>query len=93
MSPSLWWDDESLLKEAKILLDQQKEMNQYVYISVGLQQHKTMVKDAKEFAEELKKAKKSKLKIDYLPLENENHATILHQSISEAFKKLFPFKA
>ena len=93
VSPSLWWDNESLLKEAKNLLDKQKEMNPYVYISVGLQEHKTMVKDAEEFAEVLKKAKKSKLKIDYMPLENENHATILHQSISEAFKKLFPFKA
>lgn len=93
VSPSLWWDDESLLKEAKSLLDQQKDLNQYVFISVGLQEHKTMVKDAKEFAEVLKKANKSKLKIDFLPLENENHATILHQSISEAFKKLFPFKA
>lgn len=91
VSPSLWWDNESLLKEAKTLLDQQKEMNSYVYISVGFQEHKTMVKDAKEFAEVLKKAK-PKLKIDYLPLEKENHATILHQSISEAFKKLFPFK-
>ena len=91
MSPSLWWDDESLLKRAKTLLYQQKEMNPYIYISVGLQEHKTMVKDAKEFAEILKKIK-PKLKIDYLPLEKENHATILHQSISEAFKKMFPFK-
>lgn len=91
VSPSLWWDNESLLKEAKTLLEKQQEINQYVYISVGMQEHKMMVKEAKELAEVLKKIK-PKLKIDYFPLEKENHATILHQSISEAFKKLFPFK-
>lgn len=92
VSPSLWWDNESLIKEAKVLLDKQKEMSQYVYISVGLQEDKIMVKEAKEIVDILKKANKPKLKVDYLPLEKENHATILHQSISEAFKKLFPFQ-
>lgn len=91
VSPSLWWDNESLLKEANNLLEKQKMMKSYVYIAVGLQEDKIMVREAKELASILKKSKKG-LKIDYLPLENENHATILHQSISEAFKKLFPFK-
>jgi len=90
VSPSLWWDDESLLKSAKSLLEKQKEMNQYVYISVGMQEHKTMIKDAKEIAAILKT--KKNLKVDYFPMEKENHASILHLSISEAFKKLNPLK-
>ena len=90
VSPSLWWDDESLLNNAKSLLDKQNEMNQYVYISVGMQEHKMMVKDAKEIAAILKE--KKNLKVDYFPMQNENHASILHQSISDAFKKLFPLK-
>lgn len=90
VSPSLWWDDESLLKQAKNLLDKQKEMSQYVYISVGMEEHKMMLKEANEIAGILKK--KKNLNVVYLPLEKENHATILHQSISEAFKKLFPLK-
>ena len=92
VSPSLWWDDESLLRQTKTLLDKQKAMNKYVYISVGMQEHKTMIKDAKDFAGILKKLKKSDLKVDFMPMPNENHATILHQSVSEAFKKLFPLK-
>lgn len=91
VSPSLWWDDESLLKEAKALLAKQREMKQYVYISVGLQEDKIMVKEAVAISEILKKANK-KLQVVYQPLEKENHATILHSSISEAFKGLFPFK-
>lgn len=90
VSPSLWWDNESLLKQSKSLLDKQKEMNQYVYISVGMQEHKTMVKEANEIAGILKK--KKNLNVVYYPMENENHASILHQSISEAFRKLFPLK-
>lgn len=90
VSPSIWWDDESLLKNAKSLLDKQKEMNQYVYLSVGMQEHQMMVKDAKEMAAVLKT--KKGLKVDYFPMEKENHASILHLSIHEAFKKLFPLK-
>lgn len=90
VSPSLWWDDESLIKQSKSLLDKQNEMNQYVYISVGMQEHKTMVYDANEIAGILKK--KKNLNVVYNPMENENHASILHQSISEAFRKLFPLK-
>ena len=48
--------------------------------------------EAKELAELLKAANKPAWKLDYMPLPQENHATILHQSISEAFKKLFPYK-
>ena len=90
VSPSLWWDDESLLKSANSLLEKQKEMNQYVYISVGMKEHKMMVKDAKEIAAVLKQ--KKGLKVDYFPMEKENHASILHSSIGEAFRKLFPLK-
>lgn len=92
VSPSLWWDNESLLKDAKRLLEERDEMNNYVYISVGLQEDKMMVKEAKEISEILKRANKATLKVDYMPMQNENHATILHTSISEAFKKLFPYK-
>lgn len=92
VSPSLWWDNESLLKEAKSLLSKQSNMKNYVYISVGDEEDKLMRKEAKEIADILKAANDQQLKIDFLPLPNENHATILHQSINEAFKKLFPYK-
>jgi len=86
ISPSLWWDDESLLKNAKLLLEKEKNRNQYVYISVGLKEHKTMVKDAKEFASILKAQKN--VKVDFNPMKTEDHASILHVSIHEAFKKI-----
>ena len=51
-----------------------------------------MQKDALKLANFLKSDHTGALKVDYLLLPDENHATILHQSISEAFKLLFPYK-
>lgn len=92
VSPSLWWDNESLLKQAGILLSRQGDTKAYVYVSAGEQEEQIMQRDAKEIASLLKQDKKKRFKVDYLPLAHENHATILHQSVNEAFKKLYPYK-
>ncbi|MEO5946625.1 MAG: alpha/beta hydrolase-fold protein [Chitinophagaceae bacterium] len=91
ISPSLWWDNESLLKQADALLKYQKDGKRYVYISVG-SEGKIMESDAASIAQKLKEVKKKNLKVDFLPLPKENHATILHQSIYEALKIQFPYK-
>lgn len=90
ISPSLWWDNESLLKEAKVLFDKQNNVNSYVYISVGTE-GEIMERGAKQLAEILRNSNKKNLKVDFLYLPKENHATILHQSIYEAFKIQFPY--
>lgn len=90
VSPSLWWDDESLLKDAKALFEKQRDANLYVYISVGTE-GEVMERTAKNIAAVLKESGKKNLNVDFLPLPKENHATILHQSIYEAFKIRFPF--
>ncbi|MXN92804.1 alpha/beta hydrolase [Flavobacterium sp. Sd200] len=92
VSPSLWWDNESLLKDAKKIVAGQPDTNRYVYISVGKQEHKVMQKDAKELYDVLNSLTRKNLKLDYLPMPLDNHATILHRSIYEAFLKLFPYK-
>lgn len=92
VSPSLWWDNESLLDQAKTLLDQQSGSRAYAYVSVGDQEPKIMQKDARKLASVLKAAKHLKLTVDFVPLAHENHATILHQSINEALKRLFPYQ-
>lgn len=90
ISPSVWWDDESILKDAKSLFAKQKAENLYVYISVGAEGD-VMEKGAKQLAEILQSANKKNLKVDFLSLPKENHATILHQSVYEAFKLQFPY--
>ncbi len=91
ISPSLWWDDESLLKAAPELLTGQRDTKKWVYISVGTE-GKIMEQDAADMVKALKQSGKKNMKVDFVPLPNENHATILHNSVYEALKILYPYK-
>jgi len=91
VSPSLWWDDESLLKDALALLAAQADNKKWVYISVG-SEGKEMEEGAASLVKAIKNSGKKNMKIDFVPLPKENHATILHNSIYAAFNILYPYK-
>ena len=92
ISPSLWWDDESLLKNANHLLSKSSDTKKFVYVSVGKGEHKVMVKDAEDFYNILQKSKKKNWTVEYKMMETDNHATILHRSLYEGLVKLFPYQ-
>ena len=92
ISPSLWWDDESLLKKAPQLLTKIPDTKKFVYISVGKGEHPVMIKDAENFYDVLKKSDKKNWTIEYKMMETDNHATILHRSLYEGLVKLFPYQ-
>ncbi|KUJ50369.1 alpha/beta hydrolase [Chryseobacterium sp. JAH] len=92
ISPSLWWDDESLLKQAPLLLSKIRDTKKFVYVSVGKGEHKVMVKDAEDFYNILLKSNKKNWTVDYKMMETDNHATILHRSLYEGLVKLFPYQ-
>lgn len=92
ISPSLWWDDESLLKNADQWLARIPDTKKFIYISVGKGEHPVMVKDAENLYDVLKKADKKNWKIEYKMMETDNHATILHRSLYEGLVKLFPYQ-
>ena len=92
ISPSLWWDDESLYNNAAKLISQQKDDERFVYISVGKQEHPMMVKEADGLYQILKNSGKKNLKLEYMLMTDDDHATILHKSVYEGFLKLFPPK-
>jgi len=91
VSPSLWWDNESLLTFAPGLLAKQPNKKSKVYISVG-SEGKKMEDDAKRLSEILKKGGNSDLQINFLSLPNESHLTILHNSVYKGFEILYPKK-
>ncbi|MEI7486620.1 MAG: alpha/beta hydrolase-fold protein [Chryseobacterium sp.] len=92
ISPSLWWDDESLLKQANQLLTKIPDTKKFVYISVGKGEHPVMVKDAEDFFDILKKSNKKNWTVEYKMMETDNHATILHRSLYEGLVKMFPYQ-
>ncbi len=85
ISPSLWWDDESMINQADALIRQQKQHDRFVYIAVGGKEHKIMQKDAAKLAKVLSKYQK----VTFHNMKTEDHATILHNSIYKAFYQLF----
>ena len=91
ISPSLWWDNETLLQDAKAYITAQKDRNVYVYVSVG-KEGEVMESEATKLSQLLKTSNKKKLKTDFKFLPEENHASILHQSLNEGFKLLWPLK-
>ena len=96
VSPSLWWDNGSLLDTPSAVLQADYQTRTDVYIGVGKEGltpgdiPRVMEVDANLLAEKLKNAAGKNLHVyfDYLPLED--HATIAHQAIFNAFRMLYP---
>lgn len=91
ISPSLWWDNESLLSQAPSLIKNLGKDNIEVFVSVG-SEGKIMEGDASKLVKTLRQSGIKNLGIHFLPLPKENHATILHKSIYDIFKILYPYK-
>ena len=87
VSPSLWWDNESLLKKAPGLLKIPNKSTS-VYITVGNEEQK-MVDDAKNFAAILQEQMSFPLTSYYTQLPEEDHLTILHNAVYKALVKLY----
>lgn len=87
VSPSLWWDNESLLTKAPALLAAQPDVPRQVYVSMG-SEGKIMEADARKLAELLQAANKKNLRTFLVPLPEENHATILHNSAYKGLELL-----
>lgn len=98
VSPSLWWDNGSLLKQSSILLQKNFNHPTYIYIGVGKEGlspgeiPRNMEADAILLSQKIKGSKSKTVKVffDYLP--QENHATILHQAVANSFNLLYPIK-
>lgn len=85
VSPSLWWDNESLLNKGKAFSERTLTKPVSVYVGVG-NEEKIMVNDAKKLTETVKANKNTSVFFEFF--EKENHATILHQAVYNAFEKL-----
>jgi len=91
MSPSLWWGNESLLREAPALLEKEADRDLKIYVGACQKEEDViMYEDAVALSEVLKLKGGNKLKVyfDYLP--NEVHATMMHQGVYNAFKLMYP---
>ncbi|MCB2408772.1 alpha/beta hydrolase [Hymenobacter lucidus] len=85
-SPSLWWDDESLLRQAPQLLRKPLPAGTTVFVAVG-NEGDQMQRDAAALAAALRAV--PGVRTEYVVFPEETHATILHRAVYRAFEWLY----
>lgn len=89
VSPSLWWDDESLLKQAPELIAKNVYSNRKIFITVGNEDDQ-METEAKQLDELLNDATGGDWSHSFYPMPDEDHLTILHNALYKAFPIMLP---
>ena len=84
VSPSLWWDNESLLEFNPKPYPDKKS----VYIAVG-KEGKVMERTTKELYSKLKRIGGQNTQLYFEFLKNKNHGDALHQAVYDAFERMF----
>ncbi len=83
VSPSLWWDGESLLAAAPQLLKTTYRNKKQLYITVGTEGN-VMEGDAAKLAALLKQYKSKEARVKMAKMPQETHLTILHRAVYNA---------
>jgi uncharacterized protein len=89
VSPSLWWNKESLLRLRPAVLQPGFINPVAVYIAVG-KEGNVMEGDAKKLTALLQKSGRKNLAVHFKLFGAENHASILHNAVYQAFEKMNP---
>jgi len=84
VSPSLWWDQESLLTQTPLSFDGEKS----IYIAVG-KEGEIMERTAKTLYEKINGDKTEHTRVFFEFLPDKSHADALHQAVYNAFEILF----
>ena len=88
-SPSLWWDDQSLSRQASALLSKGKFGGRRLYLSIG-DEGPTMQAGVDRVVAALKTRPPKGLIWRYEPMPNEHHSTIYDPSAKAGLPWLFP---
>lgn len=96
VSPSLWWNDGGLLKLQPEILNASFDQPTDIYIGVGKEgltpghDNHVMEVDANLLADKIRQSKSKRVRtfFDYLPAEN--HATVTHPAVFNAFRMIYP---
>lgn len=83
-SPSLWWDDESLLRYTPKSYSSKKS----IFIAVG-KEGEIMERISKELYDKLNLDKKENTNLYFEFFERQNHGDALHLAVYSAFEKIF----
>ncbi|MGB3545700.1 MAG: alpha/beta hydrolase-fold protein, partial [Saprospiraceae bacterium] len=84
VSPSLWYDYESLLASEPVAYTQPKS----IYVAVG-KEGKVMQRGAKKLYQKLRKGNTTGSKLSFAYFKKHDHGDVLHQAIYTGFTELY----
>jgi predicted alpha/beta superfamily hydrolase len=91
VSPSLWWDDGSLVPDSKTLVQNASAAGARVFFALGNEG-----KEMQDYLDQLlaifKPVENDKFKVTSVPFPEESHATILHRAVYKGIEVLNPKK-
>lgn len=88
VSPSLWWDNESLLAYQPVVLQPGFKKQISVFVAVG-KEGKIMEGDAMKLVSMLRSRHDKKIQVAFERFTNENHASILHNAVYKGFETIY----
>lgn len=99
VSPSLWWNNGSLLSQRFDKLNDSSMQQTDIYIGVGKEGltptaiPRVMEVDANVLADKIRAVKSKSVNVLFDYLSQENHATIMHQAVLNAFRQMSNIKS
>jgi predicted alpha/beta superfamily hydrolase len=87
VSPSLWWDKESLLTYHPNVLKADFKNPVSIYVAAG-KEGKIMEGDTKRLVSILRQGQRNNIKVYYESFANENHASILHNAVYKGLETI-----
>ena len=88
ISPSLQWDDGSMLRTAQAVWSRSKELDKFLYFTLG-KEPDNITKGNTDFAAFLDKNAPARLIWSYHLMENDDHGSTPHKTVYDGLEKLF----
>lgn len=87
VSPSLWWDKQSMVNTAEAYFRTNKALSKRIYVTMG-KEHPVMHQVANKLVDAMQVAENPNLQVWFEPILDEDHASILHMAIYKALRTL-----
>lgn len=89
VSPSLWWDEEALLKKQPAIIHANYKVSKNIFIAAGGKEDDVIKRETKALFTLLQGSENNAITTNFELLEDQNHADILHLATYKGLQTIF----
>ncbi len=89
-SPSIWWDDNTIVNDAEAFIDSHERLDADVFMSIGEDEPTTMVPNMLEMAERLREANLTGLNLKTHVFPGETHISVISANFIRGLRNVYP---